>query len=345
VRGVKGVQESLWPAVAVDLGTVNTLVYVAGRGLVLDEPSILAVCTATGAVVAVGKQAAALWGRAPKDLEVIKPLYDGVVSDPDACSLMLEGFLRRVRRRRLGHSAAVVCVPGCATDVERRALVQAVNNGSPGFQVSLVEEPVAAALGSGFEVSSGSAVLIVDIGGGTTDMGVVVEGGIVCSRSIRVGGNKMDEAIMHAVRTQLGLVIGERAAEGLKVALGLSGNGIDSISVVGVDPGYWGSLRPAEVPAALVAKALERPVSAIVTGLTDLLAELPPDLAEEVLDKGAYLAGGGALLHGLAERISEQTGLKATVVDDPLRCVLRGLTSTMDCSANPSRASQHSHAA
>ena len=331
---------ALWSGVAVDLGTVNTLVYMPGRGVVLDEPSVLAVRRSTGDLVAVGKPAAALWGRSPGDVEVIKPLHDGVISNPDVCSLMLQGFLARVwRRHRLGRSDALVCVPGCATDVERRALVRAVSDGRPHFQVTLVEEPVAAALGSGVDLGAGNAMLIVDIGGGTTEMGVVVAGGTTRSRSIRVGGNEMDAAIVQAVRSQLGLSIGERTAERVKMTLGLTGNTLDSVLVGGVDPAKGGHLRTAEVPAALVKKALERTMSAILSSLADVLAALPPDLAQEVLDQGVYLAGGGALLHGVDTQVWERTGCQATVVEDPLRCVLRGLAGMLE------QSTQRSHAA
>jgi rod shape-determining protein MreB and related proteins len=328
---VKKLHRALWSDVAVDLGTVNTLVYMTARGVVLDEPSVLAVDLADGDVVAVGKAAASLYGRAPEGVDVIKPLHDGVISDPDACSLMLDAFLRRVcRHHRLGRPDALVCVPGCATAVERRALARAVGSGNLHFHVTLVQEPVAAALGCDVDLADGSAVLIVDIGGGTTEMGVVTAQGPVRARSIRVGGNEMDAAIAHEVRTQLGMVIGERSAERLKMALGLNGHDRESVVVNGVDPTRWGHLGVTEVPAGLVEEALERSVSTILTALGELLAEVPPDLAEDVLGRGIFLAGGGALLHGLAQRISDRSRCKVTVVQDPLRCVLRGLAALLD---------------
>jgi rod shape-determining protein MreB and related proteins len=328
---VKKLHRALWSDVAVDLGTVNTLVYMTGRGVVLDEPSVLAVDLANGDVVAVGQAAASLYGRAPEGVDVIKPLHDGVISDPDACSLMLDAFLRRVcRHHRLGRPDALVCVPGCATSVERRALTRAVGSGNLHFHVTLVQEPVAAALGCDVDLADGSAVLIVDIGGGTTEMGVVTAQGPVRARSIRVGGNEMDAAIAHEVRTQLGMVIGERSAERLKMALGLNGHDSESVVVNGVDPTRWGHLGVTEVPAGLVEDALERSVSTILTALGELLAEVPPDLAEDVLGRGIFLAGGGALLHGLAQRISDRSRCKVTVVQDPLRCVLRGLAALLD---------------
>ncbi len=343
---VKKLHRALWSDVAVDLGTVNTLVYMTARGVVLDEPSVLAVDSATGDVVGVGKAAASLYGRAPEAVDVIKPLHDGVISDPDACSVMLDAFLRRVcRHYRLGRPDALVCVPGCATSVERRALARAVGSGDIHFHVTLVPEPVAAALGCEVDLTDGSAVLIVDIGGGTTEMGVVTAQGPVRTRSIRVGGNEMDAAIMHEVRAQLGMVIGERSAERLKIALGLNGDDRESVIVNGVDPTRWGRLGATEVPADLVEDALERSVSAILTGLADLLAEVPPDLAEDVLGRGIYLAGGGALLHGLAQRISDRSRCKVTVVQDPLRCVLRGLAALLDQAGQGSHPAPRSYAA
>jgi rod shape-determining protein MreB and related proteins len=328
---VRKLHRALWSDVAVDLGTVNTLVYTAGRGVVLDEPSVLAVDAATGEVVAVGSAAASLYGRAPEGVDVIKPLHDGVISDPDGCSLMLDAFLLRVcRHHRLGRPEALVCVPGCATSVERRALERAVGTGNIHFHVTLVPEPVAAALGSDVDLTDGSALLVVDIGGGTTEIGVVMARGIIRSRSLRVGGNEMDAAIAHEVRHQLGMVIGERTAERLKIALGLTGGEHGSVVVTGVDPTRWGHLGATEVPADLVEEALDRSVSTILVGLGDLLAEVPPDLAEEVLGRGIYLAGGGALLHGLAQRISDRSQCKVTLVQDPLRCVLRGLAMLLD---------------
>jgi len=343
---VKKLHRALWSGVAVDLGTVNTLMYMAGRGVVLDEPSVLAVDSFNGNVVGVGKEAASLYGRAPEGVDVIKPLHDGVISDPDACSAMLDAFLRRIcRHHRLGRPDALVCVPGCATSVERRALARAVGSGGIHFHVTLVQEPVAAALGSDVDLSDGSAVLIVDIGGGTTEMGVVTAQGPVRTQSLRVGGNEMDAAIAHEVRAQLGMTIGERSAERLKIALGLNGDERASVVVNGVDPTRWGRLGTTEVPADLVGEALERSISAILTGLGDLLAEVPPDLAEDVLGRGMYLAGGGALLHGLAQRISDRTRCKVTVVQDPLRCVLRGLAALLDQGGERNHPTPRSYAA
>jgi rod shape-determining protein MreB len=318
--------------VVIDLGTVNTLVYTSKAGLVIDEPSVVAVETAGAKqrLRGVGRVADALYGRAPEGVDIIKPLRDGVVSDLDACSLMLGGFLRRIfSRHRLGRPGALVCVPGGATEVERTALVEAAEAGTRHFQIRLVDEVAAAALGTGADQRGGEAVLVLDIGGGTTEIGVVVNGGKVRSRSLRIAGNEMDAAIVRAVRDKHGLTISERTAERLKVAVGLSATG-DAVTVTGVDCGRWGWLRVADVEPRLVADALERPLNAIVRALTDLLADIPSDLAEEILFGGVHLAGGGASLLGLSDWISARTCCHADIVNDPLRCVIRGMAVMLE---------------
>jgi rod shape-determining protein MreB and related proteins len=315
--------------VVIDLGTVNTLVYTPRHGIIIEEPSVVAVQRSPSTVLSVGRSADALYGRAPEGVDIVKPLHDGVVHDLEACTLMLGAFMRRVfPHYRPGRLDALVCVPGGATDVERTAVVEAACTGTPRFRAKLVDETVAAALGTGVDQNGGKAVLVIDIGGGTTEIGVVVAGGNVVSRSIRIAGNEMDKAIVRAVRAQHGLVISERTGERLKIAAGLSGTG-DTVAVTGVDATRWGWLRTVEVTPKLVAAALERPVNTIITALTDLLAEVPADLAEEILDGGVHLAGGGALLQGAAERIGELTCCNAKVVPDPLRCVVRGMASML----------------
>lgn len=316
--------------VVIDLGTVNTLVYTAKQGIVIEEPSVLAVDRATRRVLSVGRPANALYGRAPSDVEVIKPLHDGVISDLEACSFMLKGFMRRVFPHfRPGRPAALVCVPGGATDVERKALVEATELNTPRFQVTLVDEAVAAALGAGANPSDSRAMLVIDIGGGTTEIGVVVGGGSVLSRSLRIAGNEMDAAIVRAVRARHGLIISEGTAEQLKMAVGLTEAG-DEVKVTGVDTTRWGWLRTTEIGPKLVADALQQPINAILKALSDLLADMPAGLAGEVLDGGVHLAGGGALLRGISEWISQQSCCHAQVVADPLRCVVRGLATRLE---------------
>jgi rod shape-determining protein MreB and related proteins len=333
--------------VAIDLGTVNTQVYTAKSGIIIDEPSVVALDRSGGNVLAVGQEAAAYDGRTPDNMRVIKPLREGVISELDACVLMLQAFLRRAMPyHRPGRLETLVCVPGAATDIERRALVEAADNGTHPLrqrQVHLIEEAVAAALGAsyasmekptangnsaGLPHDHGKAVLVLDIGGGTTEMGVVVGPGCVRSRSIRVGGNEMDGAIARAVRAEYGLVIGDKTAEALKMEVGLTGPR-SPVAVTGVDIGRWGLLRTVGVAPTVVANALLKPLNTILAALTDVLAEVPADLAGEILAGGVHLAGGGSLLRGLSEWITYETRCRATVVEDPLRCVVRGLASLL----------------
>jgi len=316
--------------VAIDLGTVNTLVIVAGRGLVLEEPSAVAVDRATGKVAAVGQAADALAGKEPQDIEVIHPLRDGVIADLDASAAMLRAFLRKARlRRSLLRPSAVVCVPGGATWVERRSLAAAVAAQRPRCAVRLIDEPVAAAAGAGFDLAAGSGAFIVDIGGGTTEVAVLAGGHVVRARSLRRGGNVMDEAIVAAVKAEFGLLIGRNAARSLKVTLGLTDGAAESVETVGIDAARR-TPRVEQVPAWLVAEALEHSAAAIVDAVQEMLSDIPPNLAEDVVRGKIRIAGGGALLPGLASRIEAAAGIPALVVDDPLRCVVRGAAEILE---------------
>ncbi|HEX9542131.1 MAG TPA: rod shape-determining protein [Streptosporangiaceae bacterium] len=316
--------------VAIDLGTVNTLVCVAGRGLVVEEPSAIALDRETGQVAAVGHAADALAGKDPRDVEVIHPLRDGVIADLDASAAMLQAFLRLARLRRgLLRPSAVVCVPGGATWVERRSLVAAVEASKPRCIVRLVDEPVAAAAGAGFDLAAGSGVFIVDVGGGTTEAAVVAGGHVVRARSLRIGGNAMDEAIVHAVKAELGLLIGRNAARSLKMTLGLADGVTGWLEAVGVDAARR-TPRIEDVPGRLVAEALEHSVVAIIDSVQEMLSDIPPNLAEDVVRGKIRLAGGGALLPGLASRIEAATGIPVLIVDDPLRCVVRGAAEILE---------------
>jgi rod shape-determining protein MreB len=316
--------------VAIDLGTVNTLVSISGRGLVVEEPSAIAVDRATGRTAAVGREADALAGKEPRDVEVIQPLRDGVVADLDAATAMLQGFLRLARLRRgLLRPTAAVCVPSGATWVERRALAATVEAGHPRCNVRLIDEPVAAAAGAGFELTGGAGAFIVDVGGGTTEIAVVVGGHLVRAESLRLGGNAMDDAIVQAVKAEFGLLLGRNGARRLKMALGLTGGAPEWAEAVGVDLAR-GIPRVAKVPADLVTKALDRIVGTIVEGVRAILLDLPPDLAEDVVRGKVCLTGGGALLLGLASRIEVAAGIPVLVVDDPLRCVVRGAAEILE---------------
>jgi len=316
--------------VAIDLGTVNTLVWVAGRGLVVDEPSAIAIERATGKVAAAGAVADALADKDPQDVEVIHPLRDGVIADLGAAIAMLQAFLRKARvHRALLKSEAVVCVPSGATDVERQSLAAAARAFRPHCTVRLVDEPVAAAAGAGLDLADGSGAFVVDVGGGTTEAAVVAGGHLVRARSMRVGGNAMDEAIMDAIKTELGLLLGRDAARHLKMTLGLAGDAAVPAEAVGIDAARR-TPRTEKVPADLVAAALEHPVAGIVDAVDEILSDIPPNLAQDVVRGKIRLAGGGALLPGLADRIEASAGIPAFVVDDPLRCVVRGAAEILE---------------
>jgi rod shape-determining protein MreB and related proteins len=319
--------------VAIDLGTVNTLVWVAGRGLVVEEPSAVAFDRANGKITAVGRAADALAGKDPQDVEIVHPLRDGVIADLDAAVAMLQAFLRRARLRRLlRKTSAVVCVPSGATDVERQSLAAAAGAPRPRCAVRLIDEPVAAAAGAGLDLADGTGAFIVDIGGGTTEAAVVAGGYLVRARSLRVAGNAMDEAIVDAVRAELGLVLGRNAARALKMTLGLAGgsDGSDgSAETVGIDAARR-TPRTEHVPAKLVAAALEHPVAAIISSVDEMLSDIPPNLAEDVVRGKIRLAGGGALLPGLADRVEAAAGIPTVLVNEPLRCVVRGAAEILE---------------
>jgi rod shape-determining protein MreB and related proteins len=316
--------------VAIDLGTVNTLVYVAGRGIVIEEPSAIAISRVTGGVVAAGAAADALSDKDPHDVEVIHPLRDGVIADLDATVAMLQAFLREARvRRRLGRTLAVICLPVETTYIERRSVAAAGEALRPRCRVQLVDEPVAAAAGAGFELSAGSGAFIVDIGGGTTEVAVLAGGHVVRARSLRLGGNVMDDAIVRAVKLEHGLLIGRNAARNLKMTLGLADGSIAEAEVVGVDA-VRRVPRTERISAKLVAAAVEPTVTAITSAVEELLSDIPPNLAEEVVRGKIRIAGGGALLPGLAYRIETAADIAVNVVDDPLRCVIRGAARILE---------------
>lgn len=322
--------------VAIDLGTVNTLVHVAGRGVVIEEPSAIAVSRATGEVVTVGYAADALTGKEPQDIEVIHPLRDGVIADLEATVAMLQAFLRRARlRRRVGRTAAVICLPVEATWVERRSVAAAAEALKPRCTVQLVDEPVAAAAGAGFDLTAGSGAFVIDIGGGTTEVAVLAGGHVVRARSLRLGGNVMDDAIIRAVKNEHGLLIGRNAARNLKMTLGLADGSIAEAETVGVDAARRVP-RVQRIPAKLVAAAIEPTVSAITSAVEELLSDIPPNLAEEVVRGKIRLSGGGALLPGVAYRIEAAADVAVMVVDDPLRCVIRGAARILEGGAMPS---------
>jgi rod shape-determining protein MreB len=316
--------------VAIDLGTVNTLVSVAGRGLAVEEPSAVAIDRSTGKVAAVGQSANALAGKEPVDVEVVYPLQDGVIADMEAATAMLHAFLRRAHVRGWPQRArAVVCVPAGATALERRSIHAALGARNPRCVVTLVDEPVAAAAGAGVDLAGGEGAFVVDVGGGTTEVAVVAGGRVVRAQSLRLGGNTMDEAIVDAAKAELGLILGRKAAARLKITLGLTGGDTGYAEAVGVDAARRVP-RVVDVPAQLVATALEHPINTIVVAVQDMLSDIPPDLAEDVVRGKIRLGGGGALLLGLAGKIETSAEIPTLVVDDPLRCVVRGAAEILE---------------
>ena len=315
---------------AIDLGTANTLVYVRGRGIVLDEPSVVAIADIRGKkhVLAVGEEAKQMLGRTPGNIQAIRPLRDGVIADFEVAEEMIKHFIRKVHNRRAFASPIIiVCVPSGSTAVERRAIQESAESAGA-RRVLLIEEPMAAAIGAGLPVTEPSGSMIVDIGGGTTEVAVISLGGIVYARSVRVGGDKMDEAIISYIRRNFNLLIGESSAERVKMEIGaarLPENGEDGPcrELKGRDL-INGVPREVVVSQAQISESLAEPVSQIVEAVKVALENTPPELAADICDKGIVLTGGGALLHRLDEVLREATGLPVVVADDALSCVVLG---------------------
>lgn len=318
-------------SVAIDLGTVNTLVWVEDRGLVLEEPSAIAVDTRTGRVEAIGGAADVLAYKEPQDINVIYPLRDGVIADMEATAEMLYGFLRKAVRggspMPMGRNA-LVCVPAGATWVERRSVAAVLGSRRPKYEVKLVDEPVAAAAGAGFDLGSGSGGFVVDIGGGTTEIAAVAGWRVVRAKSLRFAGNRMDDAVANLVRSELGMILSPRAAQHLKVTFGLTG-GTETTEVVGIDSARR-TPRVEMVPADLVAYALSPIVAMIARRVHEVLSDIPSGLAEDVVRGKVRMTGGGALLPGLAAHVEAAAELGVVVAEDPLRCVVRGLAGLME---------------
>ena len=310
---------------AVDLGTANTLVYVRGRGVVLNEPSVVAVHTGTRGVLAVGTEAKRMIGRTPSGIVAIRPLRDGVIADFDTAERMLRYFIQQVHRRR--HPAKprlVVCVPSGITAVEQRAVREA-GYSAGARKVYIIEEPMAAAIGAGLPVHEPTGNMIVDIGGGTTEVAVISLGGVVTSSSIRTGGDELDATIIAHVKKEYSVLLGERTAEELKVAIGSAFPSPDEpqAEVRGRDL-VSGLPRTVVVSAEEVRRAIDEPVNDIVDAVRTTLDDCPPELSGDVMDRGIVLTGGGALLVGLDERLRHETGMPVHVADNPLHSVAIG---------------------
>ena len=317
--------------VAVDLGTANTLIYVKGQGLVLNEPSMVAVDTRSGQVVAVGHEAKRMWGRAPRNIRLVRPLKDGVIADFDVCEQMLKQFLQRVSTSRWSKPRVIVAVPSEVTGVERRAVQDAAEFAGARRPVYIIEEAMAAAIGAGLPVHEPSANLIVDIGGGTTEVAVISLGGIVTANSVRVGGDELNEVIIAMFKRDFDLDIGVNTAEEVKIQLGSAWPLQNEIvGDVGGRDTKTGLPRTQEITTQHVREALDEAVMKIVDAIKRTLERTPPELAADVISHGLVLAGGGALLAGLAERITHETGIQAFIAPEPLLAVVLGAGMTLE---------------
>jgi rod shape-determining protein MreB len=312
--------------IGVDLGTANVLVYVKGRGIVLQEPSVVAINKDSGKVIAVGSEARRMLGRTPGNIVATRPLRDGVIADYEVTEKMLRYFITKADAKRLFFRPRVmVCIPSGVTGVEERAVRQAALQAGA-RSAYVIEEPLAAALGAGLDISEPSGTMVVDIGGGTTDVAVLSLGGIVCSRSLRVGGDKFDEAIVRYVRREFNLAIGERTGEEIKIEAGTAypnGTMGKNYQIKGRDL-VTGLPRAVSITSLQIHEAIKETLEAVVGAVKEVLENTPPELSADIVNKGIVMTGGGACLHGMDKLISQETGLPVYIADDPLCCVARG---------------------
>jgi len=312
--------------IGIDLGTANTLVLVRGKGIVINEPSVVAIDRKTKRVLAVGAEAKRMVGRTPANIIAIRPLKDGVISDFDVTELMLRYFIERVHEQYtiIPRPRVVIGIPSGVTEVERRAVHDAAMNAGA-RETWLIEEPMAAAIGAGLPITEPAGCMIVDIGGGTTEVAVISLGGIVASRSIRIAGDEMDQDIINYIRQRHNLLIGERMAEEIKIAAGHAYRHDNSTGVIVRGRHLLTGLPDeVEITGREITEAIRGSVEAIVEAVTDTIEETPPELVADLMARGITLAGGGALLPGLADLIAERTGMNVFLAEDPLGCVVRG---------------------
>lgn len=310
--------------IGIDLGTANTLVYAKDRGIVLREPSVVAIQASTNRVLAVGEEAKRMLGRTPGNIVAIRPLRAGVIADFDITEAMLKYFIRKVHNKRMMKPRVIIAVPSGITEVEKRAVKESAERAGA-REVYLIEEPMAAAIGVGLPVQEPAGNMIVDIGGGTTEVALISLAGIVFSRSVRVGGDEMDEAIIQYMKRAYNLMIGERTAENIKLDIGSAFPMEEEVTmeVKGRDQ-VNGLPKTLMVTSEEIREALMEPVATIVEAVRITLERCPPELSADLVDRGLVLAGGGALLRGLDTLIAEQTGLPVHVADDPLSAVAEG---------------------
>jgi rod shape-determining protein MreB and related proteins len=311
--------------IGIDLGTANTLVFVRGQGIVLNEPSVVAVEVSTGKILAIGSEARRMLGRTPGEISAIRPLKDGVIADFEVTERLLSDFIRRVVRHKfLMKPRVVICVPSGITEVEKRAVRDSAENAGA-RDVYLIQEPMAAAIGVGLPVDQPSGIMIIDIGGGTSEIAVIALNGIVNNTSIRIAGDEMNEAIVIYLKKNYNLLIGDLTAEEIKIKIGSAFEleREETMEIKGRDL-VAGVPKNIKVSSAQIREALTEPVANIIDAVRLSLEQTPPELASDILDRGIVLTGGGALLRGLDKRIRQETNLPVIVADDPLTCVARG---------------------
>ncbi len=316
---------------AIDLGTANTLIYVRGQGIVLDEPSVVAINVNDGKPVAVGLEAKRMMGRTPNHIRAIRPLKDGVIADFEICEKMLRYFIHKVHQRRWAKPRMVICVPSGITGVEQRAVQEAAEYAGARKPAYIIEEPMAAAIGAGLPVQEPTGNMIVDIGGGTTEVAVISLGGIVASQSVRVGGDELDDSIIQFIKKEYSLAVGERTAEEVKIALGSAWPLQDELhaEIRGRDL-VTGLPKTIVTTTEEIREAMGEPVSAIVDAVKVTLDKTPPELAADIMEKGITLAGGGALLHGMQARLHQETGMPIVIASDPLHAVAIGSGQSLE---------------
>jgi len=311
--------------IAIDLGTANTLIYVRGQGIVLNEPSVVALDVSDGRPIAVGYEAKRMMGRTPSHIRAIRPLKDGVIADFEVCEKMLRYFIQKVHSSRWSKPRMVVCVPSGITGVETRAVQDAAEYAGARKPVHIIEEPIAAAIGADLAINEASGNMIVDIGGGTTEVAVISLGGIVTSQSLRIAGDELDEAIMAYLKREFSLAVGEQTAEDIKIQMGSAWPFAQEITseIRGRDL-ISGLPRTITLTSGQVREAVAEPVAAIVDAVRTTLDKTPPELAADIMYKGVTITGGGSLLHGIDRRLAHETGMPINIAHDPLFSVVIG---------------------
>lgn len=326
-----GLFSSFIKDMGIDLGTANTLVYIRGKGIVAREPSVVAIQTNTKQVLAVGEDAKKMIGRTPGNIVAIRPLKDGVIADFDVTQNMLKYFIKKaIPNRTLFQPRVVICVPSGVTEVEKRAVEEAAIHAGA-REAYLIEEPMAAAIGAGLPVQEPTGSMVVDIGGGTTEVAIISLGGIVTSKSIRVGGDELDDSIVTYIKREYSLMIGERTAEEIKISIGSADKDSEekTMDIRGRDM-ISGLPKTLQISSKEIYEALKEPVTNILDAIKTTLEKTPPELASDVMELGIMLTGGGALLEGLDRLIAKETGMPVHIADDPLDCVAIGTGKALD---------------